>query len=131
MSWTIGTLAAAGEVGVETVRFYQRKGLLDSPSRDQGVRRYGQADLRRLRFIRKAQAAGFSLEEIGELIALDAAADRHRAHALARQRMQRLDAQIEQLRRARDSLKRLADACAQGPARCACPILSAFEDQAG
>lgn len=58
MSWTIGTFAAAGEVGVETVRFYQRKGLLDTPGRGEGVRRYGEADLRRLRFIRKAQAAG-------------------------------------------------------------------------
>jgi MerR family mercuric resistance operon transcriptional regulator len=131
MSWTIGTLAAAGGVGVETVRFYQRKGLLDTPSRGHGVRRYGETDLRRLRFIRKAQAAGFTLEEVGELIALDASVDRSRAHALAQRRVQRLDAQIEQLQHARDSLKRLAEACAKGPTRCACPILSAFEDRAG
>jgi len=128
MTWTIGTLAAAGEVGVETVRFYQRKGLLDTPERGQGTRRYGQAHLHRLRFIRRAQAAGFTLGEIAELIQLDAAQDRHRAHALAQQRLHRLDAQIEELQRARDQLSRLAQACAQDRTPCACPILAAFED---
>lgn len=62
---TIGKLAAAGGVGVETIRFYQRKGLLATPKRLEGVRRYGGEDVRRLRFIKQAQAAGFTLEEIG------------------------------------------------------------------
>ena len=61
---TIGTLAAAGDVGVETIRFYQRKGLLETPTRDGGFRHYGHGDLRRLLFIRQAQTAGFTLEEI-------------------------------------------------------------------
>src|SRR3546814_1989477 len=60
-SLTIGKLAQAGDVGVETVRFYQRRGLLDTPTRAHGVRRYGSEDLRRLRFIRQAQASGFTL----------------------------------------------------------------------
>lgn len=64
---TIGKLAAAGGVGVETIRFYQRKGLLATPKRLEGVRRYGDEDVRRLRFIKQAQAAGFTLEEIGQL----------------------------------------------------------------
>jgi len=72
-SLTIGQLAAGGNVGVETIRFYQRKGLLETPARDGGVRRYGSQDLRRLRFIKQAQAAGFTLEEIKELMDLDAA----------------------------------------------------------
>src|SRR3546814_17129098 len=59
-SLTIGKLAQAGDVGVETVRFYQRRGLLDTPTRDHGVRRYGSEDVRRLRFIRQAQASGFT-----------------------------------------------------------------------
>ena len=75
---TIGRLAEAAGVGVETVRFYQRKGLLETPTRESGIRRYGSEDLRRLRFIRQAQAAGFTLEEIRELIALDAGHDRAR-----------------------------------------------------
>ena len=73
MSMTISALARAGDVGVETVRFYQRSGLLDAPDRPEGsVRRYGEGDARRLRFIRSAQAAGFTLEQIGELLQLDA-----------------------------------------------------------
>ena len=66
-SFTIGGLAASGGVGVETVRYYQRRGLLIEPDRRNGIRRYDDADLRRLRFIRSAQTAGFTLEEIGEL----------------------------------------------------------------
>ena len=61
MPLTISQFAAAGDVGVETVRFYQRKGLLPVPDTGEGIRRYGEADVRRLRFIRMAQRAGFSL----------------------------------------------------------------------
>jgi len=64
---TIGKLAAAGGVGVETIRYYQRRGLLQEPPRDQlysGVRRYGGPDVQRLRFIRAAQGAGFTLDQI-------------------------------------------------------------------
>ena len=86
---TIGKLAAGGNVGVETIRFYQRKGLLDTPSRESGIRRYGSEDLRRLRFIKQAQAAGFTLEEIRELLELDAGEDRSRARELAASRIAR------------------------------------------
>lgn len=127
MSLSIGPFAQAGGVSVETVRFYQRKGLLPVPPGDSGIRRYDDTDLRRLHFIRNAQAAGFTLEEIGELLDLDATRDRGRVHALARQRVDRLDAQIAALQRARDSLARLADQCAHGAQRCACPILTAFD----
>ena len=123
---TIGALAAAGGVGVETVRYYQRRGLLAAPPREGAFRRYGEEDLRRLRFIRSAQAAGFTLEEIGELLALDAGEDRVRARALARDRLAALDAKIDELTAARAMLQRLASACAvtdRGP----CPILAAFE----
>ncbi|WP_375285334.1 MerR family transcriptional regulator [Marinicauda pacifica] len=123
---TIGQLAKSGGVGVETIRFYQRKGLLRTPSRDGGVRRYDEEELRRLRFIRKAQTAGFSLEEIGELLALDAGQDHARARELAVNRIARLDEQIAEMSRARDSLTRLARDCAGDPAG-PCPILAAFE----
>ncbi|MDT1060898.1 MerR family DNA-binding protein [Paracoccus sp. CPCC 101403] len=124
---TIGKLAKAGGVGVETVRFYQRRDLLGTPSRDGGIRRYGDEDLRRLRFIRKAQRAGFTLEEIRELIALDNGQDRDRARELAEARLAKLDRDIADLQAARNSLQRLAHACArdhQGK----CPILAAFEE---
>jgi MerR family mercuric resistance operon transcriptional regulator len=129
---TIAGLAKAGGVGVETVRYYQRRGLLGMPERSGGVglgggiRRYGEDDLRRLRFIRSAQTAGFTLDEIGELLALDASEDRQRAQALAKERIAALDAKIAELEAARKSLRRLAHDCAastSGP----CPIIAAFD----
>ncbi|ANI76800.1 MULTISPECIES: MerR family transcriptional regulator [Sphingobium] len=128
MAMTISGLARAGGVGVETVRFYQRKGLLGTPERggSGGVRRYGEDDVRRLRFIRSAQGAGFTLEQIGELLRLDAGEDRARARELAAERLAALDSKIAELQAARDALRRLASAChasEEGP----CPIISAFE----
>lgn len=126
ISLTIGQLAAAGRVGVETVRFYQRKGLLRTPTRDGAIRRYAGEDLRRLRFIRQAQAAGFTLEEIRELLSLDAGDDRARARAMAVARLEAIDAKIAELERARGALRRLARECGEG-GRGPCPILAAFE----
>jgi MerR family transcriptional regulator, mercuric resistance operon regulatory protein len=129
---TIAGLASAGGVGVETVRYYQRRGLLDRPSRSGSpghgaeIRRYGDDEVRRLRFIRAAQTAGFTLDEIRELISLDAGEDRARARALATGRIAALDAKIDELQRARKALSRLAHDCSAsevGP----CPILTAFE----
>jgi MerR family mercuric resistance operon transcriptional regulator len=125
-SLTIGKLAVAAEVGVETVRFYQRNGLMSVPARAGGIRRYGQHDVRRLRFIKQAQSAGFTLAEIKELLTLDAGEDRARARALAKSRIDALTLKIAELERARDSLKRLARECADGSTG-PCPILAAFD----
>ena len=122
---TIGKLAAAGDVGVETIRFYQRKGLLETPGSDGRYRHYGSEDVRRLRFIREAQTAGFTLKEIRELLALDAGEDRNRARELARGRIKALNERIAELQRARDSLKHLAHECAEGSSG-PCPILASF-----
>jgi MerR family mercuric resistance operon transcriptional regulator len=132
---TIAGLASAGGVGVETVRYYQRRGLLETPDRPGSdghggsVRHYGAQDVRRLRFIRSAQAAGFTLEQIAELIALDATDDRARARELATERIRALDAKIAGLKEARDALSRLARACGGGSAG-PCPIITAFADAA-
>ncbi len=123
---TIARLAAAGGVGVETIRYYQRRGLLAEPVKAGSVRRYGASDVRRLLFIRRAQAAGFTLDEIGELLALDSGHDRARVRALASERLAALDSKIAELEAARSALTRLSKACAagtEGP----CPILEAFE----
>ena len=125
-SLTIGKLATAGGVGVETIRFYQRRGLLETPTRDDGIRRYGSDDVRRLKFIRQAQAAGFTLEKIKELLLLDASDDRPRVRELAKERISALDAKIDELKQARDALKRLAHECGSGSAG-PCPILASFE----
>jgi MerR family mercuric resistance operon transcriptional regulator len=124
---TIAKLAAAGGVGVETIRFYQRKGLLGTPTREVGIRRYSSEHMRRLRFIRQAQAAGFTLEEIKELLDLDSTEDRSRARALANDRVKALDAKIVELQRARDALRRLARECGSGSAG-PCPILTSFDN---
>ncbi len=129
---TIAGLAREGDVGVETIRYYQRRGLLDTPDRPinsgsgGGIRRYGPEDVRRLRFIRSAQGAGFTLEQIGELLALDATDDRARARELASERITVLDAKIEELERVRASLRHLAHECGNGSAG-PCPILAAFD----
>ena len=110
---SIAELARSAGVGVETVRYYQRRGLLDDPRPHKtgvaGIRHYGPDETRRLRFIRSAQTAGFTLEQIKELLSLDAGEDRARARMLA--------------------AERLAGACASkdsGP----CPIIAAFQGEA-
>jgi MerR family transcriptional regulator, mercuric resistance operon regulatory protein len=129
---TIAGLARSGGVGVETVRYYQRQGLLGTPERSGGegpgggIRRYGEADTRRLGFIRSAKAAGFTLEQIRELLELDSGQDRKRARELAHERIQALDEKIAELEAARKSLKRLAQECGAGGAG-PCPIIAAFE----
>jgi MerR family mercuric resistance operon transcriptional regulator len=129
---TISGLARAGGVGVETIRYYQRRGLLETPERTGsmghggGIRRYGEQDRQRLRFIRSAQAAGFTLDQIAELIALDATLDRPRVLTLAVERISALEAKIVELTAARDSLQRLARECGAGTSG-PCPILEAFD----
>jgi MerR family mercuric resistance operon transcriptional regulator len=128
---TIAGLARAGGVGVETVRYYQRRGLLETPQRSQGsglgggIRRYGAEAVRRLHFIRAAQAAGFTLDGIAELLKLDSTGGRARARALAQERIKALDDKIVELQNARQVLSKLARDCAtsgKGP----CPIIKAF-----
>ena len=81
---TIGALARAAEVGVETVRYYQRRGLINEPERPYGgIRRYCEPDLRRLRFIRHARDLGFSLVEAGELLQLDDGVECEQAQRIA------------------------------------------------
>lgn len=124
---TIGRLADAGGVGVETIRFYQRRGLLRTPTRDGGIRRYEADDLRKLCFIRQAQKAGFTLEEIKELLDLDAGADRVRARELAAKRLEALNARIVELQTARNALRRLFKACGEGGTG-PCPIIASFDE---
>lgn len=122
---TIARLAASAGVGVETVRFYQRKGLMPVPASGGGVRHYVDDDVQRLRFIRAAQRAGFSLKEIAELTELDASQDRTRVQALTRARLAALDAEMAELSAARTLLSGLLDECT-GAAAGPCPIIATF-----
>jgi len=119
-------LARVGGVGVETVRYYQRRNLLSVPDTAQGWRRYDADDLGRLRFIRTAQRAGFSLEEIAELLSLDATSERSRVRELARERIAALDRKIADMQAARTSLESLVSVCASGKGD-KCPIIMAFD----
>jgi MerR family mercuric resistance operon transcriptional regulator len=131
MSMTISELAQNGGVGVETVRFYQRKGLLFDPQPARmggakGRRHYGPDEARRLHFIRSAQEAGFTLKEIAELLELDRSNDRPRAREMAAARIADLDAKIGALTKARDNLRKLAHECA-GSSGGPCPIIASFD----
>jgi MerR family mercuric resistance operon transcriptional regulator len=130
---TISQLARSAGVGVETVRYYQRRGLLPDPrprrTAPGGIRHYGPDVARRLGFIRSAQHAGFTLDEIAELLHLNSTDDRPRAREMARARIAELDAKIAALQQARQSLSKLARECAAGD-KGPCPIIASFEGSA-
>jgi MerR family mercuric resistance operon transcriptional regulator len=124
---TIAKLARAAEVGVETIRYYQRRGLMPVPraAGKSAFRHYEPSHLQTLRFIRRAQSAGFTLEEIKELLSLDRTRDRARIRVLAGARLEALARQAKELEEARQALQRLLGAC-QGSNRGPCPIIEAF-----
>lgn len=128
---TIGRLASAAGVGVETVRYYQRRGLLPVPARPGGARRYGEAELQRLRFIRHAQQLGFSLEEAASLLALDEMQDRDAARALARSKLDDIDRKIHYLGAMAAALRSLVDCCERAPGADPCPILHTLAGEDG
>jgi MerR family mercuric resistance operon transcriptional regulator len=134
MALSIAELARGAGVGVETVRYYQRRGLLPDPRPHKtgasGIRHYGPDEARRLRFIRSAQAAGFTLDEFAELLRLDSSGARPRAREMARGRIEALDAKIAELQKARQALSKLARECAAGD-KGPCPIIASFEGTAG
>src|SRR5882757_2016678 len=123
----IGQLAKRGGVGIDTVRYYERNGLLAPRSRlASGYRRYGDIELARLRFIRRAQALGFTLKEIKELLALSAQRDVARVKRSAQAKLLDVKTRIAHLERVRDGLATLIAAC-PGHGRAAdCPILGAL-----
>lgn len=123
----IGTLAKRAGVGIDTVRYYERSGLLAPSQRlSSGYRRYTPLELARLRFIRRAQALGFTLSEVRELLTLSAKRDVARVKRSAEAKLQDVDRKILALQKIRDGLATLVAAC-PGHGRAAdCPILQAL-----
>lgn len=120
---TIGALAKAAGVHVETVRYYQRRGLVAQPKRQTGsVRRYGDDAVKRLRFIRRAQELGFTLEEIKILVRLGATPNCRDAKTLAARKLGLVEARLEDLRRMQSALRSLVSQCETGRER-SCPII--------
>lgn len=126
---TIGGLAREVGVGVETIRYYQRLGLLAEPPRSQNTRRrYSREALVRLRLIRHAQALGFTLREIRTLLSLGEN-ECISTRSLAEQRLQAIDAQLGELERARRNLERLIEACDSGEPGDPCALFAALLEQ--
>lgn len=125
---TIGRFAREAGVGTETVRYYQRRGLLPVPATGAGAyREYDNELLRRLRFIRRTQAAGFTLEEIRELLRLDRTRDRTRVREVASRKLADLDERIRELQRIVHALQHVVHDCTHGDASRPCPIIEAFD----
>lgn len=121
---TVGALASAAGVGVETVRYYQRRGLLETPRTAGGYRRYGAAHLDRLNFIKRAQAMGFTLDEVAELLSLNDSRDHQIARALASEKILDIEGRIARLNRMADALRKLVCQCEHGGPGLPCPIIN-------
>lgn len=124
---TIGRLAEAASIHFETIRYYQRLGLLPTPAKPQGsVRRYGNDAIGRLHFIKRAQALGFSLDEVKLLLNLSVGEHCAETRMLAEQKMQIVKKKISELRSMQTALDKLIHACATGKKGSGCPIIDAL-----
>jgi MerR family copper efflux transcriptional regulator len=127
---TIGKVARRAEVGVETVRFYERQGLIAEPQRAKsGYRLYPEETVTRIRFIRRAKELGFSLREIRELLALrvDPEVSSAEVKACAQMKITAIEEKIRALQRMKETLVQLTSACDGCAPVSACPILEALE----
>lgn len=126
---SIGAVAERAGVGIDTIRYYEREGLMPEPKRRaSGYRVYDDAAVQRLRFIRRAKDLGFTLEEIGELLALSADRDRgvEGVRQRAEARLQAVEQRLSELRRVQRGLRQLIDACPGHGDLAGCPILRAL-----
>lgn len=126
-SFTIGALAKAAAVNVETIRYYQRRGLLPEPARPYGsVRRYGQAELARVRFVKSAQRLGFSLDEVAELLQLEDGTHCAEASRLAEHKLQDVRGKLVELARLERTLAALVEACHVHKGDIRCPLIDSL-----
>ncbi len=129
---TIGKLAADAGVPVSTVRYYERRGLLEPAARTSArYRVYGEEAIERLRFIKAAQRAGFRLDDVAELLGLgDGRGGRRRVQKLIEERLVDLDAELRELQRLRDALRTLLGRCRAGTAAGRCRVIAGFVEAA-
>lgn len=126
-SLTIARAAEAAKVGVETVRFYERRGLIAQPTQKIGAyRRYDRGHVARIRFIKRAQELGFTLEEIEELLTLEDGTDRRSIRRIASARLEQIRARLKDLRRMERALAHLLHECEADQKTAHCPIISAI-----
>jgi MerR family mercuric resistance operon transcriptional regulator len=126
-SFTIGILAKKAGVNVETIRFYQRRGLLVEPVRPfKGVRHYSERDMQRIRFIRQGQKLGFSLNEVAELLSLEDGQHCREAKEIALRKLILIRERMEGLRTMETALSNLVESCANNIDSVSCPIILAL-----
>jgi len=127
---TIGQLARQAHVNVETIRYYERRGLIAEPARNEaGYRQYSADFVARIRFIKRAQSLGFSLREIGELLALrvESRAACEQVQQRAEAKIASIEAKIHALQNMQQTLVRLVAACENNELTGDCPILDALD----
>lgn len=124
---SVGAFAAAAGVNVETIRFYQRKGLLAAPARPYGqIRRYGEADVARVKFVKSAQRLGFTLDEVAGLLKLEDGTHCAEARVMAEQKLGDVRGKLDDLRRIESALARLVRDCGARRGTIACPLIAAL-----
>jgi len=127
---TIGAFANAAGVNVETVRFYQRRSLLTEPDKPYGsIRRYGPADVARVKFVKTAQRLGFSLDEVAGLLRLDDGAHCDEARQLAELKLADVRRKLADLRRIEKVLATLVRDCCASHGTVSCPLISTLQQQ--
>ncbi|WP_354678898.1 Hg(II)-responsive transcriptional regulator [Cupriavidus plantarum] len=125
---TIGAFAKAAGVNVETIRFYQRKGLLLEPEKLYGsIRRYGAADITRVRFVKSAQRLGFSLDEITDLLKLEDGTHCDEASGLAKHKLHNIQEKLADLKRMEAVLTELVCACHSRRGSVSCPLIASLQ----
>ena len=127
---TIGELAKSTDVHIETIRFYQRRGLLNEPVRPAGgIRRYRGKEAARIRFVKSAQKLGFSLDEVMTLLTLEDVSDCEAASKIAQNKLNEVRKKISDLRRMEKSLAELISKCHDNTEKVCCPIISSLQSQ--
>lgn len=127
-TFTISGLARAAGVNVETIRFYQRRGLLAEPDKPLGgIRRYGETEVARVLFIKAAQRIGFTLDEIAQLLQLDDGTQCAEARAIAEHKLADVRARLADLQRIETTLTQLVDRCATKRGKVCCPLIAALQ----
>jgi len=125
---TIGELAKSADVHVETIRFYQRRGLIAEPKRPLGgIRHYGGVDSARIRFIKSAQRLGFNLDEIQQLLSLDDGTQCHEASKIAQQKLIEIRGKLADLQHIETTLTKLLHECEHGECKVCCPIIESLQ----
>jgi MerR family mercuric resistance operon transcriptional regulator len=125
---TISGLAREAGVNVETIRFYQRRGLLPEPDKPLGgIRRYGRTDVARVLFVKAAQRIGFTLDEIVQLLKLDDGTQCSEARAIAELKLAKVRERLADLQRMEAALSRLVGRCAAGRGKVSCPLIASLQ----